>query len=122
MGDIYLRESRASTLARCDDLDKEIRNSLVSHKLHGRTCTRVSVYFMKKLLGLGLLSIRHQIEIQYVEKAISLENNPDIEEIKARYERLVNAKWRNSLTDAGNILLEIEINLPKKINQEDTNR
>ena len=117
-----MRESRASTLARCNDLDKEIRNSLVSHKLHGRTCTRVSVYFMKKLLGLGLLSIRHQIEIQYVEKAISLENNPDIEEIKARYERLVNAKWRNSLTDAGNILLEIEINLPKKINQEDTNR
>ena len=35
IGNIYLSEARASTLAKCDDLDKKIRKLLVTYKMHG---------------------------------------------------------------------------------------
>ena len=43
MGNIYLREARASTLAKCDDLDEGIIKSLVNYKLHEKTCRRASL-------------------------------------------------------------------------------
>ena len=121
MGNIYLREARASTLAKCDDLDKEIRKLLVNYKLHGRTCTRASVYLPKELSGLGLHSIKFQTEIQYIKKYVYLEYNPEMEEIRARYERLASAEWRNPLTDARAVLQKYNIELPPKMEHEETN-
>ena len=69
-GNVYLRESRASTLAKCKAIYKRIRKKLVLHKLYGRTTTKEIIYISKEFSGMGLLSIKNETEVQYVQKGI----------------------------------------------------
>ena len=114
MGNVYLRESRASTLAKCKAIDSDIRKKLVLYKLHGRTTSKAVIYIRKELSGLGLHSIKNETEVQYVRKGIYLEHHPDMTEVKARYDRLVNAGWRNPLSDARAVLEEYALEIPPK--------
>ena len=120
MGNVYLRESRASTLAKCKAIDTEIRKKLVLHKLHGRTTTKAIIYISKEFSGLGLLSIKNEAEVQYVRKGVYLEYHPDMTEVKARYERLANAGWRNPISDARAVLQDYELEIPLKTREEST--
>ena len=120
MSNVHLRESRASTLAKCKAIDTEIRKKLILNKLHGRTTTKAIVYLKKDVSGLGLISVKNETEVQYVRKGIYLEYHPEMHEVKSMYERLVNAGWRNPISDAQAVLQEYALEIPPKAQEETT--
>ena len=98
-GNLYPNESRATSLKKCSDLDKNFRKLLVKKNLLGPTSTRVITYLPSTLGGLGMKSLKQETEIQFVNKAIYLQNHPDMTKTKEKFVRLRQAGWRNPITD-----------------------
>ena len=105
---LYPNESRASTLKKCRELDKSIRKILIQENLFGKTSTRTVCYLSTTFGGIGLKSIKFETEIQYLKIGLYLQQHPDMQETKNRFERLVRAGWRNPLTDAEYVMKEYD--------------
>lgn len=70
LGNLYPNESRATTLKKCRDLDREIRKILVDKGLKGRTTARVETYIPQTHGGLGLNSLEMEVEVMYVRRGL----------------------------------------------------
>ena len=77
-----------------------------------------SVYLPSSLGGMGLKSLRHETEIQYVRKGLYLRCHPDLATSLKKYQRLQRTDWRNPLTDCQFILEKYDIILPDKTEEE----
>lgn len=104
LGNLYPDESRATTLKKCRELDKEIRKILTQKSLRGRTAARAGTYLPLERGDLGLKSLELEVEVQYVRKGAYLHVHPDLEEARKRYAKLERARWRNPVADARFVL------------------
>ena len=118
-GNFYVRESRATALKNCSDLDKRIRKVLVSNNCLGKTSTRTIVYLPTTVGGLGLRSLKLETELQIVRKGIYLQKHADMSSTREKYERLAKKGWRNPLTDIQHVLQEYELEIPEKNEDEE---
>lgn len=118
-GNMYPDESRATTLHRCDELDKRVRKILVNKRMMGKTSTRVLTYIPECRSGMGVYSIRAQTEIQYLRKCLYLKHHPEMRPIKEKYERLVRAGWRNPLSDGEYVGEKYGLEIPEREVEED---
>lgn len=98
-----------------------MRKLLIENGITGKSCTRVSAYLPWAVSGIGLKSIRHETELQYVRKRVYLQNHPEMTETRERYEKSARKGWRNSITDAKSILENYEVEPPERSRAQPVN-
>lgn len=108
---IYAKEKRATSLKRCREMDSRIRKILVEERIKGRTTSNAGVYMSRRRGGLGLKSVEHVAELNYVRKGIYTIKHENMGDTRRRYEALKKAGWRNPISDMEYVLNKYQMDV-----------